>query len=62
MAAGAIAAVLFVAGYFWFVAQIPEAQTHLDRNADGIVVLTGAAARIPDAIQPARRRSAASAS
>ena len=28
MAAGAIAAVLFVAGYFWFVAQIPEAQTH----------------------------------
>ena len=51
MAAGAIAAVLFVAGYFWFVAQIPEAQTHLGRTADGIVVLTGAAARIPDAIQ-----------
>ena len=51
MAAGAVAAVLFVAGYFWFVAQIPEAQTHLDRTADGIVVLTGAAARIPDAIQ-----------
>ncbi len=50
MAAAAVAAVLFVAGYFWFVAQIPDKEVALDRKADGIVVLTGAAARIPDAI------------
>ncbi len=50
MAAGAIAIVLFAAGYFWFVRQIPHKEAALDRKADGIVVLTGAAARIPDAI------------
>lgn len=50
MAVGAIAAVAFVAGYFWFVAQIPDKEVALDGSADGIVVLTGAAERIPDAI------------
>lgn len=47
---GIAAAVLLVAGYFWFVNQIPDREVALDGNADGIVVLTGAAARIPDAI------------
>ncbi|HEU5019144.1 MAG TPA: YdcF family protein [Pseudolabrys sp.] len=48
---GGILAVLLVAGFFWFVHQIPREEVHLDRTADGIVVLTGAAARIPDAIE-----------
>jgi uncharacterized SAM-binding protein YcdF (DUF218 family) len=42
---------LLVAGFFWFVDQIPGEETRLDRNADGIVVLTGSASRIPDAIE-----------
>ncbi len=46
----ALAVVLLVAGFFWFVWQIPDREVALERKADGIVVLTGAAARIPDAI------------
>jgi uncharacterized SAM-binding protein YcdF (DUF218 family) len=38
-------------GAAWFVLTIPSEEVALDRNADGIVVLTGAAARIPDAIE-----------
>jgi len=37
-------------GFSWFVWQISDEESRLDRNADGIVVLTGAASRIPDAI------------
>jgi len=43
--------VLLVCGFFWFAWQIPNEEVQLDRKADGIVVLTGAAARIPDAIE-----------
>lgn len=43
-------AVLLIAGFFWFVMQIPDKEVALESKADGIVVLTGAAARIPDAI------------
>jgi uncharacterized SAM-binding protein YcdF (DUF218 family) len=50
LVAAAAALVLFVAGYFWFVGKIPVREVQLNRKADGIVVLTGAAARIPDAI------------
>jgi uncharacterized SAM-binding protein YcdF (DUF218 family) len=50
MAAGALGAVAFVAGFFWFVGEIPQKEVTLHGKADGIVVLTGAAARIPDAI------------
>lgn len=39
------------AGFFWFVGRVPEEEVVLDRNADGIVVLTGGAARINDAIE-----------
>src|SRR5438045_341923 len=48
----ALAGVLaFVAGFFWFVSQVPGEEITLDRRADGIVVLTGGAARIGDAIE-----------
>jgi len=47
---GAVTALL-VAGFFWFVTHVPEQQDAPPAKADGIVVLTGAAARIPDAIE-----------
>ena len=46
--AGALA---FAGGFFWFVARVPAEEISLDRQADGIVVLTGGAARIADAIE-----------
>lgn len=44
-------AVVLAGGFLWFVTQIASEEATLDRNADGIVVLTGAAARIPDSIE-----------
>ncbi len=44
-------ALLLIAGFFWFVSQIQTEEASMDRDADGIVVLTGAAARIPDGIE-----------
>jgi uncharacterized SAM-binding protein YcdF (DUF218 family) len=44
-------AVLLAGGFFCFVSLIPSEEVQLNRKADGIVVLTGAAARIPDAIE-----------
>jgi uncharacterized SAM-binding protein YcdF (DUF218 family) len=51
MAAGAASAVLLAGGFLWFATQVPVEEVTLQRNADGIVVLTGAASRIPDAIE-----------
>jgi uncharacterized SAM-binding protein YcdF (DUF218 family) len=51
MLIGTAAAVLLACGFFWFVWQIPSEEVQLEGKADGIVVLTGAAARIPDAIE-----------
>jgi uncharacterized SAM-binding protein YcdF (DUF218 family) len=51
MAAGVVAALLLCGGFFWFATQVPAEEVTLDRAADGIVVLTGAATRIPDAIE-----------
>jgi uncharacterized SAM-binding protein YcdF (DUF218 family) len=51
MTAGAVGLLLLVLGFFWFVSRIPAEEAPLDRKADGIVVLTGAASRIPDAIE-----------
>jgi uncharacterized SAM-binding protein YcdF (DUF218 family) len=51
MSVGAVAVVLVTAGFFWFAWNSPVEEVSLDRNADGIVVLTGAASRIPDAIE-----------
>ena len=44
-------AVGFVAGFLWFVASVPTEEVSIDRPADGIVVLTGGASRITDAIE-----------
>ena len=51
MAAGATAVILLAGGFLWFVSQIASEEVTLDTKADGIVALTGAAARIPDAIE-----------
>jgi uncharacterized SAM-binding protein YcdF (DUF218 family) len=51
MAVVTLGLVLLVCGFFWFFLQIPTEEVQLDQKADGIVVLTGAAARIPDAIE-----------
>jgi uncharacterized SAM-binding protein YcdF (DUF218 family) len=38
-------------GFAWFIWRVPADEVVLDRNADGIVVLTGGASRIADAIE-----------
>lgn len=38
-------------GFFWFASHIADTEVRLDETADGIVVLTGGAARIPDAME-----------
>jgi len=45
------AAAVICAGFAWFVYHVPAEEVALDRNADGIVVLTGGASRISDAIE-----------
>lgn len=47
--AAAIAAV--GGGFVWFVWHVPAEEVSLNQNADGIVVLTGGASRIADAIE-----------
>ena len=44
-------ALLLALGFFWFVSALPTEEIKLDRNADGIVVLTGGASRIVDAFE-----------
>lgn len=41
----------FVVGFLWFVGSVPTEEVSIDRPADGIVVLTGGASRIADAIE-----------
>lgn len=48
---GVVGSLLLAGGFFWFVSIIPAEDVSSDRKADGIVVLTGAASRIPDAIE-----------
>src|ERR1700694_2939254 len=48
---GVVGTILLAAGFIWFALIIPGEDVSKDRKADGIVVLTGAAARIPDAIE-----------
>ncbi|MBV8751577.1 MAG: YdcF family protein, partial [Hyphomicrobiales bacterium] len=45
------AAAAFMAGFLWFVASVPTEEVTIDRPADGIVVLTGGAWRIADALE-----------
>jgi uncharacterized SAM-binding protein YcdF (DUF218 family) len=44
-------AVLAGVGFLWFIWRVPPDEVALDRNADGIVALTGGASRIADAIE-----------
>jgi uncharacterized SAM-binding protein YcdF (DUF218 family) len=48
-ALGVVAAV--GGGFVWFVCHVPAAEVTLDRDADGIVAMTGGASRISDAIE-----------
>ena len=45
------AIVVLGGGFVWFVLHVPDTEVALERNADGIVVLTGGASRISDAIE-----------
>jgi uncharacterized SAM-binding protein YcdF (DUF218 family) len=38
-------------GFLWFIWHVPANEAVLDRDADGIVVLTGGASRVADAIE-----------
>ena len=51
MALCAGGALLLALGFFWFVSVVPTEEIKLDRNADGIVALTGGASRIVDAME-----------
>jgi uncharacterized SAM-binding protein YcdF (DUF218 family) len=51
MATGITGLIVLAVGFVWFVLQISSDEVTLDTKADGIVALTGAAARIPDAIE-----------
>jgi len=51
MALCAGGALLLALGFFWFVSMVPTEEIKLDRNADGIVALTGGASRIVDAME-----------
>jgi uncharacterized SAM-binding protein YcdF (DUF218 family) len=46
-----LAALLLAAGFLWFVRMLPVSEVAQARNADGIVVLTGGALRINDALE-----------
>lgn len=46
-----VAAVAIAAGFVWFVWSVPTEEIALDRDADGIVVLTGGTSRVADAIE-----------
>jgi uncharacterized SAM-binding protein YcdF (DUF218 family) len=51
MTIGLVILLMLAGGFFWFAWQIQTEEAPLERSADGIVVLTGAASRIPDAIE-----------
>src|SRR5215475_3822540 len=44
------AAILLVGGFGYFIWRLPDQQIELNRNADGIVVLTGGDSRVSDAL------------
>jgi uncharacterized SAM-binding protein YcdF (DUF218 family) len=51
MIAFVVAVLALSGGYYVFASNISTEEVKLDGNADGIVVLTGAATRIPDAME-----------
>jgi uncharacterized SAM-binding protein YcdF (DUF218 family) len=48
---GLIGVLALLIGFFWFAWKVPVGEVAPRRNADGIVVLTGGASRIADAIE-----------
>ncbi len=46
-----LAAIALVAGFGFFLWLLPNQEVALDRNADGIVVLTGGTSRVSDALE-----------
>ena len=46
-----LGAFLLAAGFGFFIWLLPEEEVSLDRNADGIVVLTGGTSRVSDALE-----------
>jgi uncharacterized SAM-binding protein YcdF (DUF218 family) len=46
-----LSGLLFAGGFYWFVSQMPVVAVLPSRQADGIVVLTGGALRISDALE-----------
>jgi uncharacterized SAM-binding protein YcdF (DUF218 family) len=42
---------ILAGGFVWFIQHVPAEEVALERDADGIVVLTGGASRIADAIE-----------
>jgi uncharacterized SAM-binding protein YcdF (DUF218 family) len=51
IALGAAAVLLLAAGFCWFLWRLPADEVVLESRADGIVVLTGGASRILDAME-----------
>ena len=51
MTVAIVGGLLLTGGFFRFASQIAPEEVSLERKADGIVALTGAASRIPDAIE-----------
>src|SRR5437588_8405635 len=47
----ATAGLMLALGFLWFIWRLPAEAVALDRDADGIVVLTGGASRVADAIE-----------
>jgi uncharacterized SAM-binding protein YcdF (DUF218 family) len=47
----AVLALALVAGFLWFLTRVPVAEPVIREHADGIVVLTGGASRITDAVE-----------
>jgi uncharacterized SAM-binding protein YcdF (DUF218 family) len=50
-AAPVVALLALIGGFLWFALHIAKESSSLDRAADGIVVLTGGASRITDAVE-----------
>jgi uncharacterized SAM-binding protein YcdF (DUF218 family) len=48
---GLLAAIVFLVGFFFFANGLPRTEIELNGSADGIVVLTGGASRIVDAVE-----------
>ncbi len=48
---GLLIVILLAAGFGYFIWQLPSREIALDRNADGIVVLTGGDSRVTDALE-----------